>query len=209
MNGFNFVEQKAVCGKTNFTQLIIHTAVLVTSLHHVWEHKCVPSRPKHQKQTLSESLILDIFSMMNFTSPAGSAHHGACLEAIWQLWEVWTGHRGQPPHREPHLANYQEIHGERRLHGGGRTRGVTREMQCFLLPTFEMCFFVCVLYHYYYHLGLSISTAALCSAHHSGCVCLHHIEHKNEHALWKCKTLQKPPHHWGHLPVCLCSSVFM
>lgn len=66
-----------------------------------------------------------------------------------------------------------------------------REMQCFLLPTFEVCFFLCVLCHYHHHLELSVSTAALCAAHHSGCVCLHHVEHKNGHALGKCETLAK------------------
>lgn len=74
-------------------------------------------------------------------------------------------------------------------------RGVMKEMQCFLLPTFDMRFFVCALCHYYHDLELGIGTAALCAARHSGCVCLHHIEHKNEHALGKCETLQKPPHH--------------
>lgn len=64
-------------------------------------------------------------SIMHFTSPAGGAHHGARLEAIWQLREVWAGHRGRPSHWESHLANHQEVHGERGLLRGGRTEGVT------------------------------------------------------------------------------------
>lgn len=64
-------------------------------------------------------------SIVNFTSPAGGAHHGARLEAIRQLREVWAGHWGRPSQWESHLANHQEVHGERRLLRGGRTRGVT------------------------------------------------------------------------------------
>lgn len=88
-----------------------------------------------QFKAMTAEDVKDSFCFMNFISLAGSAHNGACLAEIWQLWEVWTGHWGQPPHQESYLAQCQEIHGERRLLGGGKKKGMIKATLCFKLHT--------------------------------------------------------------------------
>ncbi len=110
-----------------------------------------------------ESLVPDSPYIINFTSPAGGAHYGARPAAIWQLWEVWTGHWRQPPHQESHLAQCQEIHGEGRLPGGGK------RMSCLLMTNGMLCFFCTCSWYYSLYFSQFNSNSATDTTGNSNC----------------------------------------